>query len=150
MEEEAVRRLLTRMLEEAGVPWVEETGLIRFWAEKGGMRWEMNCRCRKGETVVYSRYPFFVTAGREAWTLCGRINARTARGAMLLPEDGRPVFRAWADLRDVYGGEARLRETLTYAARLTARFWGDWEALSHSVSHELSNRRSAGEEAREI
>ena len=129
MDREEVYRLLTGMLENAGVPWADEAGLTRFWAEQGGMRWEMNCRCRQGEIIVYSRYPFAVPEGPEAWRLCSRVNARTARGAMLLPEDGRPVFRVWADMGDVFGGEARLRQALTYAARITARFWGDWEAL---------------------
>lgn len=129
MNQEEVRRLLTGMLEDAGVPWTEEADLIRFRAGKDGARWEMNCRCRRGELIVYSRYPFSVREGPEAWTLCNRINARTARGAMLLPEDGRPVFRSWADLEDVYGADARLRQALTFAARITARFWGDWEVL---------------------
>lgn len=133
MDRASVERLLSRMLEEAGVPWVSQGELIRFWAEQGGMRWEMNCRCRRGELVVYSRYPFSVPVGAEGWRLCNRINARTARGAMLLPEDGRPVFRAQADLRDIFGGEERLRETLTYAARIIVRFWGDWETLTDPV-----------------
>ena len=130
MEQENVRSLLIRLLDEDGVPWVSQAGLIRFRVRQGGMRWEMNCRCRSGEIVLYSRYPFSVPEGAKAWKLCNSINARTARGAMLLPEDGRPVFRACADLGDVYGGETRLREALTFAARITARFWGDWEALS--------------------
>ena len=132
MDREEVRRLLTGMLEEAGVPWIEEAGLIRFRARQGGMQWEMNCRCRGGELIVYSRYPFSVPEGRESRTLCGRINAQTPRGAMLLPEDGRPVFRVWADMGDVFGGETRLRHALTFAARITARFWGDWEAMDQS------------------
>ena len=130
MEQENVRSLLLRMLEADGVPWVDQAGLIRFQVRQGGMLWEMNCRCRSGEIVLYSRYPFSVPEGAEAWRLCSRINARTARGAMLLPEDGRPVFRTCADLRDIFGGEDRLREALTFAARITARFWGDWDALA--------------------
>ena len=134
MDREAVQRLLIRQLEEGSVPWVSQGELIRFWAEQGGMRWEMNCRCRRGELIVYSRYPFSVPVGAEAWKLCNRINARTARGSMLLPEDGRPVFRARADLQDIYGAEERLREALTYAAKLTVRFWGDWETQTDSVN----------------
>ncbi len=132
MEQEDVRRMLLRMLEEAGVPWAEQAGLIRFRAEKGGMRWEMNCRCRRGEAIVYSRYPFSVPMETKAWVLCNRVNVQAPRGAMLLPGDGRPVFRTWAGLRDPYDAEERLRDALTFAARLTARFWGDWEALSDS------------------
>ncbi len=129
MNQEEVRRLLTGMLEDAGVQWTEEADMIRFWARKDGAHWEMNCRCRRGELIVYCRYPFSVPEGPKAWTLCNRINSRTARGAMLLPEDGRPVFRAWADLEDVFRADIRLRQTLTYAARIIVRFWGDWEAL---------------------
>ena len=131
VNQEEVRRLLTGMLEDAGVPWVEEAGLIRFRAQQGAMRWEMNCRCRRGELIVYSRYPFSVPEGRETWTLCNRVNVQTPRGAMLLPEDGRPVFRVRADLDAIYGGETRLRQALTHAARITARFWGDWEAMKN-------------------
>ena len=128
MNQEEVRRLLTGMLENAGVPWIEEADLIRFRVRKDGARWEMNCRCRRGELIVYSRYPFSVPEGLDAWILCSRINARAVRGAMFLPEDGRPVFRVLADLEDVYGAETRLRQALTYAARITVRFWGEWEA----------------------
>ena len=130
MKQEDVRNLLIRLLDEDAVPWVAQAGLIRFRIRQGGMQWELNCRCRTGETVVYSRYPFSVPEGTEAWKLCNQINARIARGAMLLPEDGRPVFRDCADLRDIYEAETRLREALTFAARITTRFWGDWETLS--------------------
>ena len=129
MNQEEVCRLLTGMLEDAGVPWIEEADLIRFRVRKDGARWEMNCRCRRGELIVYSRYPFSVPEAPDAWILCSRINARTVRGALFLPEDGRPVFRVWADMGDIFGAETRLRQALTYAARITARFWGDWEAL---------------------
>lgn len=130
MERETVQGLLTRLLDESGVPWIAQADLIRFRVKQAGMDWEMNCRCRPGEIVLYSRYPFSVPAGAEAWALCNRINSRTPRGAMLLPEDGRPVYRTSADLRDIFGGEDRLREALTFAARITARFWGDWEAMA--------------------
>ena len=129
MEQGETQNLLTRLLDEGGVAWTTQAGLIRFRVRQGMMDWEMNCRCRAGEIVLYSRYPFSVFIEEEAWRLCCDINARTARGAMRLPEDGRPVFRAWADVRDVFGAEDRLREALTFAARITARFWGDWEAL---------------------
>ena len=130
MDRDAIARLLTDLLDASGVPWIEQEGLIRFRARQGGMNWEMNCRCRRGELVIYSRYPFSVSIGEGAWRLCNTVNTRTARGAILLPEDGRPVFRSRADLADPYRGEERLREALTYAARITAHFWGDWESLA--------------------
>lgn len=130
MNREEVCSLLTRLMDAGGVPWIRQGELIRFRIRQGGMHWEMNCRCRRDEIVLYSRYPFSVRKEEKAWKLCNGINARTARGAMLLPEDCRPVFRTWVDLRDIYGGEERLREALTFAARITARFWGDWETLS--------------------
>ncbi len=131
MNREDVRSLLLRLLEAEGVPWVDQAGLIRFQVRQGGMSWEMNCRYRTGELVLYSRYPFSVPEGAGAWKLCNRINSRVSRGAMLLPEDGRPVFRARADMEDIFGGDMRLRAALAFAARITARFWGDWEMISN-------------------
>ena len=128
MDGTSVRNLLTSLLDRDGVPWKEEAGLIRFLVRQGGMRWELNCRCRRDELIVYSRYPFSVPIEAAAWKLCCTINACLPRGAMLLPEDGRPVFRVWADMKDIYNGEAFVREALSFAARITARFWGEWEA----------------------
>ena len=34
-----------------------------------------------------------------------------------------------AEIRDLSGAEDRLRRALTHAARITARFWGEWEAM---------------------
>ena len=124
MKGREIETLLTQLLEERGVPWVREQGLIRFRLRRGGAEWEVNCRCLDGQAECYGRYPFSVSDRAEALRRCNEINLQTARGTMLLPPDGRPVFRTVADAGDVYDAAERLERALDDNSRLLLRFWG--------------------------
>ncbi len=130
MKQEETKRLLTTLLDDSGVAWVAQMDLIRFRVRRNEMHWEMNCRCEKDRIMVFSRYPFCFGEREQSWKICNMVNATVTRGAMFLPTDGRPVFRVEVDIRDDYDARFRLRETLEFAARMTARFWGDLEAAS--------------------
>ena len=52
------------------------------------------------------------------------INLRTTAGAMLLPEDSRPVFRTSAEPEELYQTEDLLRRALERNAGAVVRYWG--------------------------
>ncbi len=136
MKQREIEELLTRLLEERGVPWVRERGLIRFRLRRGGAEWEVDCRCLDAQAECYGRYPFSVSGRADALRRCNEINLRTARGAMLLPPDGRPVFRTVADIGDAYDAAERIERALDDNARLLLRFWGSLERVDGARSEQ--------------
>ena len=126
MDEQAVSALLKQVLEEAGITWTRESGFVRFQIQRGGMKWEVDCLCRRGSVEVYGRYPFRVSDRSAALRQCGEANLRLNRGAMVLPADGQPVFRDFVEMDDPYGAADRLRRALEYNFRAVAWFWGGW------------------------
>ena len=123
MKAQDIEQLLQLLLEERGVSWVREQGLIRFRLRKNGAEWEVNCRCSDGQLECYGRYPRSVSDRADALQRCNEINLQTSRGAMLLPEDGRAVFRTVAFLGDLYDAEELLNRALDDNSRAILRFW---------------------------
>ena len=124
MDAKQTRSLLLTVLEDSGVVWQEDAGLVRFRIAREGMSWEMACRCEAGQILCYGRYPFAVPDRGVCLERCSRINSRAESGAMFLPRDGCPVFRTTARLDDPYGARHRLIRALEYNAAVIARFWG--------------------------
>ena len=124
MDEKQALKLLKSLLERKGAAWIEEGGFLRFRARKGAMLWELACRAREGELLVYARFPFSCRRPAEARSLCERINRVLTRGALFLGEDAAPVYRCRAELDDVYGAEERVEKALAYSAQVMARYWG--------------------------
>ena len=124
MNAQQTRSLLLSLLEESGIAWREDAGLVRFLVTREGMTWETACRCERDRVLCYGRYPF--AAGDRARCLerCSQINSRAVSGAMYLPRDGRPVFRPAARLDDPYDARRRLIQALEYNGAVMARFWG--------------------------
>ena len=123
MKASETERLLQLLLEERGVPFARESGLIRFRLRSGGAEWEVNCRCSDGQVEVYGRFPCSAAERDTALRRCNEINLQTSRGTMLLPRDGRPVFRTVADIGDIYDAEERLNRALDENQRAILRFW---------------------------
>ena len=117
-------RLLRSLLDRKGAAWAEESGFLRFRARRGGMLWEIACRAREGELLIYGRFPFACREPEKARRLCERANRVLARGALFLGEDDAPVYRCRAELDDVYGAEDRIEKALAYSAQVMARYWG--------------------------
>lgn len=134
MKQKEIEELLTRLLEERGVEWVREQGLIRFRLRQNGAEWEVNCRCKDDQAECYGRYPFCISGWAEAMRRCNEINLQTARGTMLLPSDGRPVFRTVADIGDVYDAAERLERAINDNSRLLLRFWGSLERTDTRIA----------------
>lgn len=133
MQEDECRRLLTALLDDSGVPWERQNQWTRLRFCQGAMIWELACRCRQGEVLVYSRYPLLVRDRMAALEACSRANGALARGAMFLSGD-TPTLRIRADLRDPYGARERLAETLEYSANVMVRFWGEMQAACRENS----------------
>ena len=138
MNEQAVSDLLKQVLEETGIPWTREGRFFRFSVRRDGMRWEVDCLCREGSVEIYGRYPFQVSDRSGALVQCGEVNLRLNRGAMVLPADGRIVFRDFVEMDDPYSAADRLRRALEYHFRAVAWFWGRMEtaALAKKDAHE--------------
>ncbi len=117
-------KLLRSLLDGKGAEWVEEGGFLRFRARHGGMLWEIACRAREGELLIYGRFPFSCREPEKARRLCERANRVLTRGALFLGEDDAPVYRCRAELDDVYGAEDRIEKALEYSAQVMARYWG--------------------------
>jgi hypothetical protein len=124
MDEKQALKLLKSLLERKGAGWTEEAGFLRFRARRDGMLWELACRAREGELLIYARFPFSCRKPEEARSLCERANRTLTRGALFLGEDGAPVYRIRAELDDVYGAEERVEKALAFSAQVTARYWG--------------------------
>ena len=90
------------------------------------MVWELACRCRQGEVLIYSRYPMTARERAAALEACGEANGALTRGAMFLQGE-TPAFRIRADLGDPYGARERLAEALEYSAAVMARYWGAFQ-----------------------
>lgn len=132
MKAKDIEHLLVLLLEERSVPWVREQGLIRFRLLQNGAEWEVDFRCESGQAECFGRYPFSLSHRFAALRKCNEINLQTARGTMLLPPDGRPVFRTTADIGDVYDAEERLNRALDDNARAILRFWGSLSSLPYT------------------
>lgn len=124
MPESQARAVLTALLDESGAAWTGELGWIRFRMERNGCLWEMNCLPMDGEVLCYGRYPFRIDDRTEGLRRCDEINRQAVRGAMFLPDDGRPVFRTRAELDDAFGARTRLSAAIEYNAAIISRFWG--------------------------
>lgn len=127
MDATETEELLLALLEERGAEWTRERGYIRFPVRRQGLRWEADCLCERGRVLIYGRYPFVPADRGAALALCNRANLRLCRGAMLLPEDGRPVLRTTAELDDIYDAAYRLRRALEENAAAVVRWWGPLE-----------------------
>ena len=127
MDEQAVFRLLIQVLEEKGIPWQSGDGFVRFLVRRGGMEWEVDCLCRGGSVELYGRYPFRVSDRDACEKRCADANLRLSRGAMVLPRDGRPVYRDFVEMDDPYGAADRLRRALEWNFRAVAWFWDRME-----------------------
>ena len=120
------RRLLEALLRDSGVPWEQSGAWTRFRFREGAMVWELACRCRQGEVLIYSRYPMTARERAAALEACGEANGALTRGAMFLQGE-TPAFRIRADLGDPYGARERLAEALEYSAAVMARYWGAFQ-----------------------
>ncbi|MBR4544757.1 MAG: hypothetical protein IKO14_02095 [Oscillibacter sp.] len=123
MQETQTRAVLTALLDESGAAWTTQTGWIRFRMERDGCSWEMCCLPMDGEILCYGRYPFRLDDRAEGLRRCDTVNRQAVRGAMFLPDDGRPVFRTRAELDDAYGARQRLKAAIEYNAAILVRFW---------------------------
>ena len=127
MQEDECRSLLDALLDDSGVQWERCGEWTRLRFREGGMVWELACRCRQGEVLVYSRYPMTVHDRVAALETCSEANGALARGAMFLSGE-TPTCRDCADLRDPYGARERLAETLEHSAAVVVRYWGGLQA----------------------
>lgn len=123
MRETQTRAVLTALLDGSGAAWTTQTGWIRFRMERNGCAWEMCCLPMDGEVLCYGRYPFRLDDREEGLRRCNEVNRQAVRGAMFLPDDGRPVFRTRAELDDAYGANLRLKAAIEYNAGILVRFW---------------------------
>ncbi|MBR3570942.1 MAG: hypothetical protein IKN96_09145 [Oscillibacter sp.] len=123
MREPQTRAVLTALLDESGAVWTTQTGWIGFRLEREGRLWEMRCLPVDEAVLCYGRYPFRVENRAEGLRRCDEVNRKAVRGAMFLPDDGRPVFRTRAELDDAYGARQRLKAAIEYNAAILARFW---------------------------
>ena len=80
MEQRETQGLLLSLLEDSGVPFQNEQGLVRFRFRQQGMVWETACRCQKDQVVAYGRYPFPVEK-EKALGLCNQFNQQLAQGS---------------------------------------------------------------------
>lgn len=126
MQEDECRRLLEALLRDSGVPWEQSGVWTRFRFREGVMVWELACRCRRDEVLIYSRYPMAAREWAAALEACGEANGALTRGAMFLQGE-TPVFRIRADLGDPYSARERLAEALEYSAAVMARYWGAFQ-----------------------
>ena len=110
MQEDECRRLLEALLRDSGVQWEQSGEWTRFRFREGAMVWELACRCRQGEVLVYSRYPMAAYDRAAALSMCSEANGALTRGAMFLQ-----------------GARERLAETLEYSAAAMARYWGGFQ-----------------------
>lgn len=124
MPENQTRAVLTALLDESGAVWTAQAGWIRFRMERGGCVWETCCLPMDGEVLCYGRYPFRIEDRAEGLRRCDAVNRQAVRGAMFLPDDGRPVFRTRAELDDAFGARNRLKAAIEYNAAIISRFWG--------------------------
>ena len=131
MQEDECRRLLEALLRDSGVQWEQSSVWTRFRFREGAMVWELACRCRQGEALVYSRYPMTARDRTAALGVCSEANGALTRGAMFLQGDV-PAFRIRADLGDPYGARERLAETLEYSAAVMARYWGGFQTAGRA------------------
>lgn len=127
MNAKETETLLTGLLEDNGVEWAREMGLIRFRLRRGAMQWEADCQCLDGRIVLYGRYPFRAEDRAAAMKACNEVNLMLDRGAMMLPKDGRPVFRTCAEMDDIYDAALRLHRAIDGNVRGVTRFWGTLE-----------------------
>lgn len=123
MREPQTRAVLTALLDESGAVWTNEMGWVGFRMERDGRLWEMRCLPLDGEVLCYGRYPFRLESRAEGLRRCDTVNRQAVRGAMFLPDDGRPVFRTRAELDDAYGARRRLKAAIEYNAAILSRFW---------------------------
>ena len=140
MRESQTRAVLTALLDESGAVWTTETGWIGFRMERDGCMWEMRCLPMDGEVLCYGRYPFRLESRTEGLRRCDKVNRQATRGAMFLPDDGRPVFRTRAELDDAYGARNRLKAAIEYNSAIITRFWG---AMSQSDTTLFQNPADA-------
>lgn len=129
MDAAVTEGILLELLERQNADWTRESGYIRFLVRRNGLCWETDCLCTSREILVYGRYPFSLKNRGAALTVCNRANLRMVRGALLLPEDGRPVCRTAAAMNDIYDASFRLREALDDNNSAIVRWWGRLEAL---------------------
>lgn len=123
MEPDAIRDVLTRLLDDSGAAWTSAAGHICFRLAKDGAAWQVACRCIPGRLLVYSRWPFAVEDAEDARRQCCEINAQLVQGAVYLPPDGQPVCRTDAALPDAYDAALHIREAIEYNAAAVCRFW---------------------------
>ena len=124
MRERETRAVLTALLDDTGAVWTTAQGWVRFRMERDGCVWEMCCLPMDGQVLCYGRYPFRVGNRAEGLRRCDAVNRQAVRGAMFLPDDGRPVFRTRAELDDAYLARQHLAAAIEYNAAILSRFWG--------------------------
>ena len=122
MEQRETQGLLLSLLEDSGVPFQNEQGLVRFRFRQQGMVWETACRCQKDQVVAYGSYPFPVEKGK-ALGLCNQFNQQLAQGSFF-EQQGQVVYRNRADLQDPYDARQRLAGCLEQNAGVIVRYWG--------------------------
>ena len=114
MQEDECRRLLEALLRDSGVPWEQSGVWTRFRFREGVMVWELACRCRRSEVLIYSRYPMAAREWAAALEACGEANGALTRGAMFLQGE-TPGFSAsaptWATLTARASGWQRRSNT---------------------------------------
>ena len=115
MEQRETQGLLLSLLEDSGVPFQNEQGLVRFRFRQQGMVWE-------DQVVAYGRYPFPVEK-EKALGLCNQFNQQLAQGSFF-EQQGQVVYRNRADLQDPYDARQRLAGCLEQNAGVIVRYWG--------------------------
>ena len=105
MEQRETQGLLLSLLEDSGVPFQNEQGLVRFRFRQQGMVWETACRCQKDQVVAYGRYPFPVekekALGRKVVMVGDGINdslALSHADVGIAVSDGAELAREIADV----------------------------------------------------
>lgn len=135
MHEKDCRHLLVTLLEDSGVPWEQYGEWTRFRFREDGMVWELACRCRENEVLIYNRYPMTAVNRAAAQEACGRANSVLTRGAMFLSGD-TPVFRLRVGLYDPYDARERLAETLEYSAAAVVHYWRNLQSVCQTARKE--------------
>ena len=113
---------LEALLNYNGFAFQRQDGKFRMVFADRGFKWETVCVCLEQTVLIYGYYPFPISDGERARSLCGEVNRQALFGSMLLL-DNRLAFRTGADLFDAYSAYEHIGRALEYNAGIMVRFW---------------------------
>ena len=119
--------LLKEILESGGIAFEECGGTIQFSVVCGGHRWQA-AFTEDSESFLkyYARYPWQVSAEREAQTLkCLNALNSTLRAGCFMIHEGFPVFRYGVYIFDEFTARESIADLLLTAVAKTEAAWND-------------------------